>query len=86
MFSVIFEVHPKSDHWDTYLENAKILRPELVQVEGFVDSIRYKSLKRDGRILSLSGWRHEKAAVRWRTTMRHHMVLPVLTKMRRPNS
>ena len=74
MFSVIFEVHPKPDQWDAYLDNAKMLWPELVQVEGFVDNIRYKSLRREGWILSLSGWRDEKAVVRWRTAMRHHMV------------
>jgi heme-degrading monooxygenase HmoA len=51
-----------------------MLRPELVQVDGFIDNIRYASLTRDGWILSLSGWRDEKALVRWRTTMRHHMV------------
>ena len=74
MFSVIFEVHPKIDQWDAYLDNAKMLRPELVEVDGFVDNIRYKSLTREGWILSLSGWRDEKAVVRWRTAMRHHMV------------
>src|ERR1700733_12110322 len=74
MFSVIFEVHPKSDQWDEYLANAKMLRPELEQVEGFVDNIRYKSLTREGWILSLSGWRDEKSVVRWRTKMRHHEV------------
>jgi heme-degrading monooxygenase HmoA len=74
MFSVIFEVHPKADQWDAYLENARMLRPELVEVDGFIDNIRYKSLTRDGWILSLSGWRDEKAVVRWRTAMRHHMV------------
>jgi heme-degrading monooxygenase HmoA len=74
MFSVIFEVHPKPDQWDAYLDNAKMLRPELEQVDGFVDNIRYKSLTREGWILSLSGWRDEKSVVRWRTTMRHHMV------------
>ncbi|HEX9471490.1 MAG TPA: antibiotic biosynthesis monooxygenase [Bradyrhizobium sp.] len=73
MFSVIFEVHPKPDQWDAYFDNAKMLRPELAQVEGFVDNIRYRSLTREGWILSLSGWRDEKAVVRWRTTMRHHM-------------
>jgi heme-degrading monooxygenase HmoA len=73
MFSVIFEVHPKPDRWDAYLDNAKMLRPELVQVDGFVDNIRYRSLTREGWILSLSGWRDEKAVVRWRTTMRHHL-------------
>ena len=74
MFSVIFDVLPKPDQWDAYLENAKILRPELETVDGFVDNIRYKSLTRDGWILSLSGWRDEKAVVRWRTTKRHHFV------------
>ena len=74
MFSVIFEVHPKPEQWDAYLENAKMLRPELEQVDGFIDNIRYKSLTRDGWILSLSGWRDEKSVVRWRTKMRHHMV------------
>ena len=73
MFSVIFEVHPRSEQWDAYFENAKMLRPELVQVDGFIDNIRYKSLTREGWILSLSSWRDEKAVVRWRTAMRHHM-------------
>jgi heme-degrading monooxygenase HmoA len=74
MFSVIFEVHPKSDQWDAYLGYARLLRPELVQVEGFVDNIRYASLTREGWILSLSGWRDEKALVRWRTMAIHHDV------------
>lgn len=74
MFSVIFEVHPKPGQWDAYLGNAKMLRPELEEVDGFVDNIRYKSFTREGWILSLSGWRDEKSIVRWRTAMRHHMV------------
>jgi heme-degrading monooxygenase HmoA len=74
MFSVIFEVHPKKDQWDNYLGNAKMLRPELEEVDGFVDNVRYKSLRRQGWILSLSGWRDEKSVVRWRTAQRHHMV------------
>jgi heme-degrading monooxygenase HmoA len=74
MFSVLFEVHPKPDQWDAYLGYAKMLRPELEQIEGFVDNIRYRSLTREGWILSLSGWRDEKAVVRWRTTANHHAV------------
>ena len=74
MFSVLFEVHPKPDQWDAYLGYAKMLRPELEQVDGFVDNIRYKSLIRQGWILSLSNWRDEKSVVRWRTRMRHHEV------------
>ncbi len=74
MFSVIFEVHPRPERWDDYLGNAGMLRPELERVDGFVDNIRYRSLTREGWILSLSGWRDEKAVVRWRTMMGHHLV------------
>jgi heme-degrading monooxygenase HmoA len=51
-----------------------MLRPELERIEGFVDNIRYRSLTREGWILSLSGWRDEKALVRWRTRANHHDV------------
>src|SRR6202012_2325282 len=74
MFSVLFEVHPRGDQWDSYLDFAKMLRPELEQIDGFVDNIRYRSLTRDGWILSLSGWDNEKALVRGRTRARHHEV------------
>ena len=72
MFAVIFEAHPGPNQWDAYLGHAKVLRPELERVDGFVDNIRYHSLTRDGWILSLSSWRDEKAVVRWRTRARHH--------------
>ena len=74
MFAVLFEVHPKSNQWDTYLGFAGMLKPELEQIDGFVDNIRYRSLTRDGWLLSLSNWRDEKAVVRWRTTIRHHEI------------
>ena len=67
MFSVIFEAFPNKENWDDYLDKAEMLRPELEQIEGFVDNIRYKSLTREGWILSLSNWRDEKSLVRWRT-------------------
>src|SRR6185369_10381624 len=51
-----------------------MLRPEHERIEGFVDNIRYRSLTREGWILSLSGWRDEKALVRWRTRAGHHEV------------
>ena len=38
MFSVLFEVHPKSEQWDDYLGYARMLRPELEKVDGFVDN------------------------------------------------
>jgi heme-degrading monooxygenase HmoA len=70
----MFEVQPRPDQIDGYLSNAKMLRPELEQIDGFVDNIRYRSLTRDGWIMSLSGWRDEKALVRWRTQANHHNV------------
>lgn len=74
MFSVLFEVKPHAAKLDDYLNNAELLRPELEKIEGFVDNIRYKSLTRDGWILSLSNWKDEKAAVRWRTNAKHHEI------------
>lgn len=74
MFSVIFEVHPRPEKWEAYLDNAKMLRPELERIDGFIENIRYKSLTRDRWILSLSLWRDEKAVIRWRTSTQHHMV------------
>jgi heme-degrading monooxygenase HmoA len=74
MFAVLFEVHPKPEQWDAYLGLGKMLRPELEQIDGFVDNIRYRSLRHEGWLLSLSAWRDEKALVRWRTQARHHVV------------
>jgi heme-degrading monooxygenase HmoA len=74
MFSVLFEVHPRKEQYRAYLDNAKMLRPELEKIDGFVENIRYGSLIRDGWILSLSSWRDEKSLVRWRTMVKHHEV------------
>ncbi|MBO0711162.1 MAG: antibiotic biosynthesis monooxygenase [Acetobacteraceae bacterium] len=74
MFAVIFEVRPKQERWDDYLTYAKLLRPDLEGIDGFIDNIRYGSKRRPGWVLSLSTWREEKALVRWRTQARHHGV------------
>jgi len=74
MFCVLFEVHPRPDRWDAYLAHAKSLRPELERIDGFIENIRYRSLTREGWLLSLSSWRDEKALVRWRTQAEHHEV------------
>jgi hypothetical protein len=54
MFAVVCEVHPETEQWDAYLGLAKMLKPELGKIDGFIDNIRYKSLTRDGWLLSLS--------------------------------
>jgi heme-degrading monooxygenase HmoA len=74
MFAVIFEVNPKPEQWEAYLGYAKLLRPELGQIDGFIDNERFSSLRRKGWLLSLSIWRDEKAVIRWRTRARHHEV------------
>jgi heme-degrading monooxygenase HmoA len=74
MFCEIFEVNPRPDQRDAYLGYAKLLRPELEKVDGFIDNIRYESKRRPGWLLSLSAWRDEKALVRWRTHALHHEV------------
>jgi len=74
MFAVIFEVQPKADRWQDYLDLAAELRPELVQMAGFIDNERFRSLTTEGRVLSLSTWQDEKALIRWRTHAGHHAV------------
>jgi heme-degrading monooxygenase HmoA len=74
MFAVIFEVSPREEQWDAYLGYAKMLRPELEQIDGFIDNERFSSFRRKGWLLSLSTWRDEKAVVCWRTAARHHDV------------
>src|SRR6266851_8542035 len=72
MFAVIFEVQPRRERWDDYLNLAKLLKPELEKIEGFIDNERFASKRTKGRLLSLSTWRDEKAVIRWRTHGIHH--------------
>ncbi|HUL08725.1 MAG TPA: antibiotic biosynthesis monooxygenase [Candidatus Acidoferrum sp.] len=72
MFVVIFEVQPKAERWDEYLALAKQLKPKLEAIDGFLDNDRFRSKRTEGRLLSLSTWRDEKAVVRWRSQGEHH--------------
>ncbi|AMN42616.1 antibiotic biosynthesis monooxygenase family protein [Rhodoplanes sp. Z2-YC6860] len=74
MFAVIFEVQPKQERFDEYLELAKGLKPKLEAIDGFIDNERFKSLRDQRRLVSLSTWRDEKAVIRWRTQGEHHGV------------
>jgi heme-degrading monooxygenase HmoA len=74
MFAVIFIVQPKQDRFDDYLNLAKLLKPELEKIDGFIDNERFGSKRTAGRVLSLSTWRDEKAVIRWRTLGVHHEV------------
>jgi heme-degrading monooxygenase HmoA len=74
MFVVIFEVKPRPEKWDDYLANAKLLRPDLERIDGFIDNERFASKRRSGWVLSLSTWRDEKSVIRWRTFAAHHEI------------
>jgi heme-degrading monooxygenase HmoA len=74
MFAVVFEVQPRKERFDDYLDLARELKPRLERIDGFIDNERFASKRTEGRVLSLSTWRDEKAVVRWRTQSDHHGV------------
>ena len=74
MFAVIFEVQPRQERWDEYLDLAKFLKPEIEKIDGFIDNERFASQRTQGRMVSLSTWRDEKSVIRWRTLAVHHQV------------
>ena len=67
-------MQPKKERWDEYLDLAKQLKPKLEAIDGFIDNERFESKNTEGRVLSLSTWRDEKAVVRWRTQEEHHHI------------
>jgi len=74
MFAVIFEVQPKPERFDEYLDLARLLKPDLENIQGFIDNERFGSKRTAGLVLSLSIWADEKAVIRWRTFALHHEV------------
>jgi heme-degrading monooxygenase HmoA len=71
MIAVIFEVWPKREHRQDYLDLAGQLRPVLESVDGFLSIERFESLTEPGKILSLSFFRDEEAVKRWRNLVVH---------------
>jgi len=69
-FAVAFEFKPRAA--EVYLDRADRIRSELAAVDGFISNSLYRSLERAGWMVSLSIWRNEKAAVRWRTNATHY--------------
>ena len=66
MIAVIFEVWPKVDHKQDYLDLAAALRPILETIDGFISIERFESLTKKGKLLSLSFFRDEAAIEAWR--------------------
>ena len=71
MIAVIFEVWPKPEHRQAYLDTAAALRPLLETIDGFISVERFESLSTPGKLLSLSVWRDEKAVQAWRENFAH---------------
>jgi heme-degrading monooxygenase HmoA len=73
MHVVIFEVEPKPGHEGDYLDIAAALKSDLEKIDGFVSVERFRSMSKDGKILSLSFWRDADAVKRWREHTRHRL-------------
>ena len=71
MIAVIFEVEPKPEHKQDYLDIAASLKPLLQQIDGFISIERFESLTQSGKILSLSFFRDERAIAAWRSLPPH---------------
>lgn len=71
MIAVIFEVLPLKEKYQEYLDIAAELKPLLQGIDGFLSIERFSSLAEEGKILSLSFWRDEKAIEDWRTLESH---------------
>ena len=71
MIAVIFEVWPKPERKQEYLDLAAALRPMLAKSDGFVSIERFESLSEPGKILSLSFWRDEQSVEQWHRVNEH---------------
>jgi heme-degrading monooxygenase HmoA len=71
VIAVLFEVFPKVDQRQAYLDTAAALRPHLETMDGFISIERFESLTQPGKILSLSFWRDERAVATWRNVEAH---------------
>lgn len=73
MIAVIFEVLPAEGKVQEYLDIAAELRPLLKDIDGFISIERFSSLTNEGKVLSLSFWRDEKAIEEWRNLESHRL-------------
>ena len=71
MIAVIFEVWPRPEHRQAYLDIAADLRGHLERIDGFISVERFESLSEPGKLLSLSFWRDEAAVRAWRNLEVH---------------
>jgi heme-degrading monooxygenase HmoA len=73
VIAVIFEVIPAEGKVQEYLNIAARLKPLLENIDGFISIERFSSLAEEGKLLSLSFWRNEKAIEEWRNLESHRL-------------
>lgn len=71
MIAMIFEVWPRPEHQQRYLDTAAELRALLETIDGFVSIERFESLYEPGKILSLGFFESEAAIAAWRNMPEH---------------
>ena len=69
--AVIFQVEPDPERIDAYLGLAANLAPQLAAIPGFIENERFRRQRYPGRLISLSLWEDEAAAIRWRENAFH---------------
>jgi heme-degrading monooxygenase HmoA len=71
VIAVLFEVWPRPEGRQAYLDIASALRSRLDTIDGFVSIERFQSLTDPRKLLSLSFWRDEDAVAAWRAVEAH---------------
>ncbi|MBL8378273.1 MAG: antibiotic biosynthesis monooxygenase [Burkholderiales bacterium] len=72
MLALFFEVCPRPGMMQRYLDIAASMRPQLDSSGGCLFIDRFKSLEREGWLLSYQIWRDEAAMTAWRVHAGHH--------------
>ena len=73
MLAVIFEVEMNPGREQDYFDLAGKLRPQLEAIDGFISVERFQSVSDEGKYVSLSFWRDEKAVRSWRQHAEHRI-------------
>jgi len=71
LIAVIFEVWPKPEYRDNYLELAAELRELVEAIDGFISIERFQSIVNDNKMVSLSFFEHHAALDEWRNVAEH---------------
>ena len=73
MIAVIFEVWPKPEYRDNYLELAATMRKAVEKIDGFISVERFQSIVDEQKLLSLSFFDSHKSLDEWRNLAEHRV-------------